>query len=136
MKPPLHIPDAYLWYLLCAAVGSILIRAILSGLRASETPKERRRAFLGIFHGFKQSDGQVTSDYWQPTLLGFLELTVYPILLASGKPEYIGAWLAFKTLPRFGSWEKHRPTYQRFLIGNALVLIFSYALTRLFIGRI
>ena len=132
---PLHTPEAYVWYLVSAAVVSVLIRIISSGLRASEAPKERRRAFLGIFHGF-QSDGQVTPDYWQPTLLGFLELTIYPILLASGKPEYIGAWLAFKTLPRFGSWEKHRNTYQRFLIGNALVLIFSYALGRLFIGRI
>ena len=136
MKPPLHIPEAYVWYLVCAAVFSVLIRVILSGLRASEAPKERRRAFLRVFHGFQSDGGQVTPDYWQPTLLGFLELTVYPILLASAKPEYVGAWLAFKTLPRFGSWEKHRNTYQRFLIGNALVLVFSYALTRLFIGRI
>lgn len=135
MKLTLNTPEAYVWYLVTVAVVSFLIRVILSGLRASEVPKERRRAFVGIFHGFR-SDGQVTPDFWQPTLIGVLELTVYPILLASERPEYIGAWLAFKTLPRFGSWEKHRNTYQRFLIGNALVLIFSYALMRLFIVRI
>lgn len=132
MKLTLHTPEAYVWYLVSVAIVSILIRVILSGLRASEVSKERRRAFLGILHGFR-SDGQVTPDFWQPSLVGVLELTVYPVLLASGKPEYIGAWLAFKTLPRFGSWEKHRNPYQRFLIGNALVLVFSYALMRLFI---
>ena len=131
MKPPLHIPEAYVWYLLSAAVLSVLIRIILSGLRASEAPKDRRRAFLQIFQGF-QSDG----DYWQSTLLGALELAVYPVLLATGKPEYIGAWLALKALPRLGAWEKLRSTYQKFLIGNALVLVFSYALARVFIGRI
>jgi hypothetical protein len=135
MKPPLHIPEAYVWYLVSAAVFSVVIRVILSALRASEVPKDRLRAFPPIFHGFR-SEGLVTPDYWQPFLLGVLELTAYPVLLASGKPEYIGAWLAFKTLPRLGAWEKQRNNYQRFLIGNALVLIFSYALTRWFIGRI
>lgn len=133
MPLALNLPQAYVLYGLSVVAISVLIRVALSALRASEQPKKKRHAFVDIFHGFP-SDSQVEPDYWQPTLLGVLELSVYPILLASGKPEFIGAWLLFKTIPRFGSWEKHRNIYQRFLIGNALVLVFSYALMKVFLA--
>jgi len=135
MPLALKLPQAYVIYGLSVIGLSVLIRVVLSALRASEHPKKRRQAFIDILHGFR-SDSQIEPDYWQPCLLGVLELSVYPILLASGKPEYIGAWLLFKTIPRFGSWEKHRNVYQRFLIGNALVLIVSFVLMGLFFARI
>jgi hypothetical protein len=131
----LKIPEAYGWYLGSIVGISVLIRVILSALRASEYPKKRWQAFVDIFHGFR-ADAQGAPDFWQPSILGVLELAIYPVLLASGKPEYIGAWLLFKTIPRFGSWEKHRNVYQRFLIGNALVLLASYGLMRFFVARI
>jgi len=131
----LKLPQAYVLYGLSVVAISVLIRVALSALRASEQLKKRRQAFVDILHGFR-FDSQIEPDYWQPSLLGVLELSVYPILLASGKSEYIGAWLLFKTIPRFGSWEKHRNVYQRFLIGNALVLVFSYALMKVFLARI
>ena len=136
MPLTLKFPEAYGWYLTSVIAISVLIRVVLAGLRASEYRKKKRlRAFVDIFHGFR-ADPQGGADYWQPSLVGVLELSVYPLLLASGKPEYIGAWLLFKTLPRFGSWERQRNVYQRFLIGNAIVLLASYALMRLFIARI
>jgi hypothetical protein len=75
-----------------------------------------------------------SNDFLQPVILGLLELLVYPILMGNNLPVYIGAWLGFKVVPRLGSWEKSRNTYQRFLIGNALVILASYLLMRAFIA--
>jgi hypothetical protein len=74
------------------------------------------------------------NDFLQPVILGLLELLIYPILMGNNLPVYIGAWLGFKVVPRLGSWEKSRNTYQRFLIGNALVILASYLLMRAFIA--
>lgn len=92
------------------------------------------RYFLGFCFGERpQPDRGGGDDFLQPAFLGFGELLVYPVLMGSALAPYIGAWLGFKVLPLLGAWSKHRNVYQRFLIGNALVLIASYWLMRRFI---
>lgn len=114
---------------------SLVIRTILSALRAWEIENENleisfrvafRNSFVG--RGFGE-DRWYQNDYWHPFTLGALELAAYPILLAGNKPEYIAGWLVLKTLPRWGRWEEKRTAYNRFLVGNALVLLVSYGAT-------
>jgi len=81
------------------------------------------------------ADSQIAwDDYLHPYWLGVAELAAYPVLLATDNAEYIGAWLVFKTLPLWGVWSKQRSSYNRFLVGNALVLILSYGVARSFLG--
>jgi hypothetical protein len=119
-------------YVVSALVISAGIRLLLSFLRWTEgcAKPELRPAFWGLVWGFKA--GEKENDYLQPFIVGLLELLVYPALLAAGKPEYVGAWLGFKVVPRLGAWSTHRETYQRFLIGNALVVVASYFLQKCF----
>jgi hypothetical protein len=61
-----------------------------------------------------------------PTILGTLELLVYPLLMKAHAWTFIGAWLGFKTLGQWNAWQQRRAEYNLFLIGNALVLILSF----------
>ena len=126
------IPDNVTGYLASALLVCLLIRLVLTLLRLSEGLSKQRPqpSFRSIFWGFKV--GENANDYFQPFIVGFLELLVYPVLLAADKPEYIGAWLGLKVLPKLGVWSTQRETYQRFLIGNALVIVLSYFLQRFF----
>jgi hypothetical protein len=47
--------------------------------------------------------------------------------------SFIGAWLGFKALPQWSRWRQKRTPFNRFLIGNALVLIASMILAKAFI---
>jgi uncharacterized membrane protein YphA (DoxX/SURF4 family) len=116
----------YSSYFALAASASLVIRLVLSVLKWSEGwPKlNPQDGFWVTFRGF----GGRKDDYFQPFLVGFLELLVYPALLAAGVPQYIGAWLGLKVVPQLGSWSTNRESYQRFLIGNGLVLVASYFL--------
>jgi len=79
-------------------------------------------------------------NQWPPILVGFCESILYPVAFIIGKPEFIGIWLAIKVA---GSWDKwkgekreSRNQFQKFLIGNALSIIFgflTYALIKIFI---
>ena len=68
-------------------------------------------------------------DFLYPWILGVLELAAYPVLIRRDMYGGIAAWLVLKTVAQWKGWEDRR-TYNRFLIGNGLVLIFSW-----FIGR-
>ena len=123
-SPPCHWP----WYVASALIFCAGIRLFLTLLRWSEgcSKPGPRPSYWGLVWGFNV--GASENDYFQPFIVGLLELLVYPALLAAGKPEYVGAWLGFKVVPKLGAWSTHRETYQRFLIGNALVIVASYFL--------
>jgi hypothetical protein len=74
-------------------------------------------------------DDAVRSDFWLPTILGSLELVSYPVLLQIGSWTAIGAWIGFKTVAQWNVWIKNRSQFNRYLIGNALVVIGSLALS-------
>lgn len=135
-KPPENWP----MYMAEAFLVAIGIRLVLCFLRWTARPSDAKRqvSYWRILIGYgagrepdKNAD-ENADDYLHPAILGYLELLVYPILLAAGKPEYIGAWLGLKVVPKFGMWSSHRETYQRFLIGNALAIISSYFLQEYF----
>lgn len=65
-------------------------------------------------------------DYWLPTLIGSIELFVYPVLMFEDKWLIIGAWLTIKTAVQWHKWSVSRTPYNRFLFANLLVLFLSY----------
>src|SRR5262245_62019781 len=114
------LPSNGLGYALSAVVICAGIRLFLTFLRWTEgcAKPAPRPSYWRLVWGFKAAE----NDYFQPFIVGLLELLVYPALLAAGRPEYVGAWLGFKVIPKLGAWSTHRESYQRFLIGNALVV--------------
>lgn len=104
-----------------------MVRSVISALRALEHCKNWGRQFMTALKGFGDTRSEM-NDYGQGFLLGSLEAFTYPALIASGNASYIAAWLALKTVPIWREWNKIRSVYNRFLIGNALVVIASYFL--------
>jgi hypothetical protein len=80
------------------------------------------------------TDDAVRSDFWLPTILGSLELVSYPVLLQIGSWTAIGAWIGFKTVAQWNVWTKNRSQFNRYLIGNALVVIGSLVLSIWFLA--
>lgn len=137
----------WLKYVACAAGAQLLIRLAMAFLRTLECrhppaiDREGRhiphvdipcgfiffvRDWLADFASTHRKEEQ--RDYWQPAVLGFLELLAYPLLLQTHHLNAIGAWLALKTAIEWGGWKEVRGAYNRFMIGNALVLGASFAL--------
>lgn len=109
------------WGLAIWALGvSLGIRVFLSFLRGLENPKDFSARFAAAMGG--------KHDHWNAFVLGSLELFSYPVLFHSGSPEYVGAWVGLKTLAGWKQWSEDRKHYTVFLIGNAFVLIASYAI--------
>lgn len=61
-------------------------------------------------------------------MLGFLEAIVYPVLMYTDNWLIIGGWIALKTLAQWDKWKTDRTIFNRFLIGNALVIIGAFVL--------
>ena len=145
------LPDNGWCYGLTVFAFGLLIRVIQALMEASERlgiPGDRSFSANLLLYitgfGFGNEPSRPErgggDDYLQPFFSranGAFRLPdpVYPILIASGLAPYIGAWLGFKVVPVLGSWVKARNAYQRFLIGNGLVLIGSYLLMRWFIAK-
>ena len=66
------------------------------------------------------------SDYSLAFWLGLLELYTYPIFIATDAAYVIGAWIGFKAVAQWGTWKEERVTFNRFLLGNALVVVTAY----------
>jgi len=49
-------------------------------------------------------------------------LAIYPPLIAHMDLAPIGAWITLKTVAQWGEWKTDRGTFNRFLLGNALVI--------------
>ena len=111
---------------------SLLIRLLMASLRAFERPVESgyantvRAIFLGKSVKTQKGEIALVADYWHPFILGTFELITYPVLMVTGAWTMVGAWLAFKTLPHWKDWTDKRVSFNRFLIGNALVLLAGY----------
>ena len=116
-------------YVILALLYSLLIRLVSSVLKAFEEKPESVKLFFSnsvwpIFIGFNSKKNE-NNDYWFPYILGALELACYPVLMITGNWAFIGAWLGFKTLAQWNHWQSCRSAFNRFLIGNAFVLIIS-----------
>jgi hypothetical protein len=111
-------------YMAEAFLLSVLIRFIVFVLRAIDAPTEKlpRPFWKPVLTSY------VSLDHIHPFILGWIELTVYPVLMASGAWTVIGAWIGFKTVAQWERWKMERNIFNVFLIGNALVVILSYLL--------
>jgi hypothetical protein len=110
--------------------ASLILRVLMCGLRAVDVSVRQRtsfvRAFAKSFSGVGNADPN-DDDYWHPFIIGTLELLVFPYLMLTENWNYIGAWLALKTVSQWKSWTERRHVFNRFLIGNLLVIGISYA---------
>lgn len=117
-------PCAYLG----AAMGlSLAIRFVSAVLRAMEKstyadqfPANVRTSFQGW------GGGKADNDHWFPYFIGILELMTFPFLMAAGLWTGVAGWIGLKTLPQWSVWKDNRSTFNRFLIGNALVVILAF----------
>ena len=136
-----------LWdYFILAFVLSFCIRMLLTLLRSyryvqeiggSESTIKRYgqyfwRLMLGkpikdIANLSEEEKGRYRGDYLVPFILGFIELSAFPILLAAGSQIYIGAWISLKMLAQYKHWSEDPNKFNAFLLGNALVLVLSFA---------
>jgi len=65
-------------------------------------------------------------DYVAPFVIGFLELLTFPILFAAGFHVYVGAWISLKLFAQYKHWADDRNTFNAFLLGNGLILVFAF----------
>jgi hypothetical protein len=143
MLPSPSITVSIIFYLINCAVITLIIRGIMCVWRAfaigaGEHLDESTRIsskksqnegnylcrFLKSFGGF--CGHKNIQDYWLPTIIGFAELVSYPILIYQDQIVIIGGWLAIKTAGQWKGWKNSLTTFNRFLLGNILVLAFSY----------
>jgi len=119
--------------------GTILIRVIMCGLRACEIRacKEDRRSeslsrtWWTVFLS-RDSDADLGKDFFAPTITGSIELAVFPLLIVLATWSPIAWWLTIKTAVQWERWKRaDRTSYNRFVVGNALVIGASVFLTHL-----
>ncbi|HZC81825.1 MAG TPA: hypothetical protein VE222_08935 [Nitrospiraceae bacterium] len=121
------------YYVLCAGLLSLAVRVVMALLKVPERKNGKTRfvSFIDNLKGFgsnRQVDDYLyeeLDDYWYPFFLGFLEFLSYPVLIAADLWSFIGAWLVIKTAGQWEHWKKSRHIFNRFLIGNVLVIILS-----------
>jgi hypothetical protein len=115
-----------------AAITAV-VRVVMCAWRALEIKNDQitgsLRRWLRVFLSC-HPDADLGRDFFVPTVTGTMELAVYPVLIALGTLQPIGWWLALKTAVQWNRWkERNRVSYNRFIVGNALVLTASVALT-------
>src|SRR5512134_3247358 len=104
--------------------------AFLKATQLSSTFRVWSKRFRYAFREtFCSSSDPRVSDYFHGFFVGLLQLLVFPVLIATGTQAYIGAWLGFKVVAQWKRWAEDRTSFNRFLILNALVLLFSYWLS-------
>ena len=121
-------------YFLVVFVLSMAVRIALSLLKAFQ--RDPTTSFFSDFFaslkGFNKDKEK--ADYWYPFVLGVFEFLTYPILIVTENWKFLGAWLAFKTVSQWKHWGDNRPAFNRFLIGNALVVILCVLLLSGFVN--
>jgi hypothetical protein len=124
----------FLPFAFCLALA---IRFVLCLFRECELRSQRLGKSAGWWRSLCQAflsnhPDRSIRDYWLNFSIGFLELLAYPYFIAEGNLKVIGAWLALKTVVQWKGWDADsRAPYQRFLLGNALVIAFSVGLAQL-----
>ena len=145
------LPSSWWGYILCVIVFAVIVRFLVLLFRTIELKCKPSIRIYRSVHKIRSCEnnfltetfwkGFGTKDFWECFLIeapgdhflnfyiGFFELLAYPILLASGHPLFIGAWLTFKTVHRVPYKAGiDRGLFARYLFGNALVLFCSFVL--------
>jgi hypothetical protein len=118
-------------YLLWAFAAALSVRVYITVIEAWS---RGRKWFWPVLLGTGKSETDngpiLAADRLTGLLIGFLEAVAYPILIKVNQPEYIGAWLAFKTVNRWQYRRQDRGLFNRYLVANALLLVAGYILAR------
>lgn len=64
-------------------------------------------------------------DYYLPFIIGIIEMIIYSFLILLGEFTFIGILVGLKTAVQWGKWQETRTAYNRFLLGNLLVIAAS-----------
>lgn len=110
-----------------------IVKGDYPGSKVQNIPKDWRTGFWWCLNGF--NDHKEHRDLWIPTVLGFLELSIYPILLSLQYYAVIGAWVGIKTAGSWMGYSKSRTSFNRFLLFTVLSLLLACVLM-LFIDRV
>lgn len=130
--------DHPLKYMVGGIIVALVTRIVVAVFRAIELcAREDQTTFASaLIQSIKGVDPDPTKgDYWAPCMLGFLESLVYPVLMFTDNWLMIGGWITLKTIAQWDKWKTERPIFNRFLIGNALVIIGAFILLVLFVGK-
>jgi hypothetical protein len=125
-------PSALGLYLAMALQVPLFVRVGNSAVEAKRL--KRKNGFWLIVKGVGEEGADtasVPSDYWLAFVLGFGEMLAYPLLRVTNHALFIGAWLLFKTVHRWHyAPDQARGLYNRYVVGNAIVLIGAYLSAR------
>lgn len=89
---------------------------------------------IGELFGLPNQDDEATEKacFFSGSIQGMCERILYPFSFLIRKPEFIGAWILFKVASQWSGWErgenkgiKARLQFNKFIIGNALSIIFG-----------
>jgi len=124
------------WYGFSAAMFALAIRIMLSAWKSCERNHgvRFRTAFAENFMGRNQDPAK--ADHWTGFGLGFIELLSYPVLMVQMAWTFIGFWLGLKAVLQWTHWQSNRLAFNRFLIGNGLVLVLSLLLAQCYVESI
>lgn len=137
---PMHL-ECYFLYVGMAALAIRMIMTVLRNFEHHYPAKIDTNGawiFLSMSHRehnffwnclqdfFGRHPEAMQRDWLQSFFLGLLELSAYPVLMASHQWSAIGGWVLLKTVAQWEGWKTWRGHYNRFLIGNALVLGTAY----------
>ena len=93
--------------------------------------KKPRERYWIAFKGWDWKSG----DRWLPYFVGLAELLAYPILFHFEQVTVIGGWIALKTAGNWAVWQKRRPAFYSFLLGNIVIIFVSYFFMTKFIDQ-
>ena len=130
-------PWLYLSYCILLALVVRIIHSyfkaisITVGKDSEENHKELRKKsfkerFLASFQGCRKSS---VTDLWLGGVIGFSEITAYPVLIFTNNLSAIGGWLAIKTAGNWEAWHKEPRNFTRFLVSNLINLAIAYFIT-------
>lgn len=135
----IHIQHFIIYSLLVASI-TLVLRILISWMRALEYPHypekdatEKMKLFNSlpwyhrfwiVFVGGNKRDP--FPDFWYNTILGAIELAVFPIFMKAHQYGMIGAWIGFKSIAQWSAWNKNRYVFNRFLIAHAAIVIITW----------
>ena len=138
-------PSFKFWYLPLVLGFTLFIRFLLCFTKTIEIKLgglDDASEKLSCKYGWRETtmkafcnkfENEKVKDYFLPSIVGLIELCTFPILMYSNLYEYIGGWITLKTLGQWKMWAESRTIYNRFIIGNLLLVIFSYVLFKFFL---
>ena len=112
------VPISYMMYLLSENIKNI---GFFENRDFSKSPKKMMPKELTF-------DGYILSQ-WQVIIVGIIERFLYLTSIMVGKPEFIAAWLAIKTVYT-GLSERDvsgKRIYNNFLVGNGISILYAFA---------